>query len=189
MATMHPSRQAYVEEAEPEVRRTQPLCTFFPNYASREVHTTLFRSRESGQARAVAVRITDGKEEADGNVCDSRIQKWGFPLTRSVSLAMATKTRPPRSLRIAIDHDYNIQTAAGEPSEKASAVLAQFARKRFAATIAVPTDDKRVRVRLRELGEPITLFGEGPPERRDRLRELLTQQAEAGDEGSDMQME
>ncbi len=28
------------------------------------------------------------------------------------------------------------------------------------------------------MGEPITLFGEGPPERRDRLRELLTTQAE-----------
>lgn len=42
----------------------------------------------------------------------------------------------------------------------------------------MPTDDGRVRARLREMGEPITLFGEGPPERRDRLRELLTTQAE-----------
>jgi len=115
MATMHPSRQAYVEEAEPE--------------------------------------DTD----------------MGLSLHE-----------------IPIDHDYNIQTAAGEPSEKASAVLAQFARKRFAATIAVPTDDKRVRIRLRELGEPITLFGEGPPERRDRLREILTQQAE--EDGEDVLM-
>lgn len=38
----------------------------------------------------------------------------------------------------------------------------------------MPTDDNRVRLRLRELGEPITLFGEGPGDRRDRLRELLT---------------
>lgn len=30
-----------------------------------------------------------------------------------------------------------------------------------------------MRARLRELGEPITLFGEGPADRRDRLRELL----------------
>ena len=44
--------------------------------------------------------------------------------------------------------------------------------------MAVPTDDGRVRARLRELGEPITLFGEGPADRRDRLRELLTDLAE-----------
>ena len=36
-------------------------------------------------------------------------------------------------------------------------------------------------MRLRELGEPITLFGEGPADRRDRLRELLTDLAEQQD--------
>ncbi|QDS73037.1 hypothetical protein FKW77_009344 [Venturia effusa] len=82
------------------------------------------------------------------------------------------------------NHDYELPTANGE---KASAVLAQFARKRFANSIAVPTDDKKVRQRLRELGEPITLFGEGHLTRRDRLRELLTQQAETGDV-ADVQM-
>jgi U4/U6 small nuclear ribonucleoprotein PRP4 len=80
----------------------------------------------------------------------------------------------------AVDRDYNITTTAGN-SEKASNVLAQLERKRFAQTIAVPTDDKRVRERLRGIGEPITLFGEGPAERRDRLRELLTQRAEGAD--------
>jgi U4/U6 small nuclear ribonucleoprotein PRP4 len=37
----------------------------------------------------------------------------------------------------------------------------------------LPTDDKLVMARLRELGEPIILFGEQAPERRDRLRDLL----------------
>lgn len=56
--------------------------------------------------------------------------------------------------------------------------------------MAVPTDDTRVRTRLRELGEPITLFGEGPGDRRDRLRELLTDLSErqAGG-GVDIEME
>src|SRR5271170_6471270 len=67
---------------------------------------------------------------------------------------------------------------AGIAPERASAILSQFDRKRRAAQIAVPTDDGRVRARLRELGEPVTLFGEGPGDRRDRLRELLTTQAE-----------
>ena len=77
------------------------------------------------------------------------------------------------------DHDYDMPSAGpGVATEKASAILGQFNRKRLAANIAVPTDDARVRARLREMGEPITLFGEGPAERRDRLRELLTIQAE-----------
>lgn len=70
---------------------------------------------------------------------------------------------------------------AGIAPERASAILSQFDRKRRAAQIAVPTDDGRVRSRLRELGEPITLFGEGPGDRRDRLRELLTTLEEEGD--------
>ncbi|KAK4105610.1 WD40 repeat-like protein [Parathielavia hyrcaniae] len=81
---------------------------------------------------------------------------------------------------IPIDRDYVIPSAgAGIAPEKASALLSQFERKRLAATIAVPTDDGRVRARLRELGHPITLFGEGPADRRDRLREILTEQAQA----------
>jgi U4/U6 small nuclear ribonucleoprotein PRP4 len=89
---------------------------------------------------------------------------------------------------IALDRDHYIPSASGVAPEKASAILAQFSRKKFAAQIAVPTDDKKVRARLRELEEPITLFGEGPAERRDRLRELLTQQAEEGyDEDEDME--
>ncbi|KAK7752821.1 hypothetical protein SLS62_005163 [Diatrype stigma] len=83
---------------------------------------------------------------------------------------------------IPTDTDYDIPGAgAGIAPEKASALLSQFERKRRAATMAVPTDDGRVRARLRELGEPITLFGEGPADRRDRLRELLTVLAERGD--------
>jgi U4/U6 small nuclear ribonucleoprotein PRP4 len=78
-----------------------------------------------------------------------------------------------------VDRDYVIPpSVAGIPAEKASAIISQFERKRRAAAMAVPTDDTRVRARLRELGEPITLFGEGPADRRDRLRELLTDIAE-----------
>jgi U4/U6 small nuclear ribonucleoprotein PRP4 len=91
---------------------------------------------------------------------------------------------------IPIDHDYDMPSAAaGVAPEKASAILSQFERKRLAASIAVPTDDGRVRARLREFGQPVTLFGEGPAERRDRLRELLTVQAQAGQEAHDVEMQ
>lgn len=81
--------------------------------------------------------------------------------------------------------------ADGVAPEKASAILSQFDRKRRLAQLAVPTDDGKVRVRLRELGQPITLFGEGLADRRDRLRELLLDQEDAaGQDGAtpDVQM-
>ncbi len=40
------------------------------------------------------------------------------------------------------------------------ALLDELERKRKARNLAVPTDDNRVKARLREIGEPITLFGE-----------------------------
>jgi U4/U6 small nuclear ribonucleoprotein PRP4 len=47
----------------------------------------------------------------------------------------------------------------------------------------VPTDDREVRVQLRALSHPVTLFGEKQMERRDRLRMLLAQMdAEDGGE-------
>lgn len=82
--------------------------------------------------------------------------------------------------------------SAGIAPERASAILSQFSRKKRAAAIAVPTDDGRVRARLREMKEPMTLFAEGPGDRRDRLRELLTIQAEidaAIDEDGDARMQ
>ena len=40
-------------------------------------------------------------------------------------------------------------------------LLAEFERKKVAETLAVPTNDNKVRDRLRQLYEPMTLFGEG----------------------------
>lgn len=83
-----------------------------------------------------------------------------------------------------IDHDMPIATGGIAP-ERASAILSQLDRKRRAAQISVPTDDGRVRARLREMGEPMTLFGEGPGDRRDRLRQLLAIEEEINAAESD----
>lgn len=39
-------------------------------------------------------------------------------------------------------------------------ILDELERKKRARTTAVPTDDNKVKLKLREIGEPITLFGE-----------------------------
>lgn len=58
-------------------------------------------------------------------------------------------------------------------SKDKTALLEEFERRRKARLINVSTDDVEVKKNLRQLNEPICLFGEGPAERRKRLKELL----------------
>lgn len=51
--------------------------------------------------------------------------------------------------------------------------LKKFETKKRARTIIVPTSADEIKQKLRELGQAITLFGEGPADRRERLREVI----------------
>lgn len=53
-------------------------------------------------------------------------------------------------------------------------LLEEFERRRKARQINVSTDDSEVKKNLRQLNEPVCLFGEGPAERRRRLKDLLS---------------
>ncbi|KAH7926028.1 WD40 repeat-like protein [Leucogyrophana mollusca] len=66
-------------------------------------------------------------------------------------------------------------------------ILDELERKKKARKLAVPTEDNRVKARLREIGEPITLFGERQADRRDRLIYVLSQINAA--RGDDVQMD
>ena len=52
-------------------------------------------------------------------------------------------------------------------------VLRKFEAHKRARSINVPTAIHEVKARLRELGNPITLFGEDHADRRERLREVI----------------
>eukprot|EP00959_Pyramimonas_sp_CCMP1952_P320582 6708545-Pyramimonas_sp.AAC.2 len=67
-----------------------------------------------------------------------------------------------------------LSAASTAAKERHEAILADFEARRRARALSIPTDDGEVRKKLRELGEPITLFGEKQMERRDRLRMLLS---------------
>ncbi|KAJ3009067.1 hypothetical protein HKX48_008186, partial [Thoreauomyces humboldtii] len=79
------------------------------------------------------------------------------------------------------DEDVEHSESTSRAQAEHQAILEEFERKRIARTLAVPTDDLRVRARLRQEGEPITLFAEGPAERRDRLRAILAQKIHSTD--------
>uniref|UniRef100_A0A5S6QY22 1-acyl-sn-glycerol-3-phosphate acyltransferase n=1 Tax=Trichuris muris TaxID=70415 RepID=A0A5S6QY22_TRIMR len=58
------------------------------------------------------------------------------------------------------------------------AILAEFERRKRARHMTLPTDDYEVKALLRQLGHPICLFGEDKPDRRERLRKLLSMMEE-----------
>jgi U4/U6 small nuclear ribonucleoprotein PRP4 len=62
-----------------------------------------------------------------------------------------------------------------DPSEGQAELLAVLEKKKKARQIQVSTDDSEVKANLRQLGEPICLFGEGPADRRDRLKRTLAE--------------
>lgn len=63
-------------------------------------------------------------------------------------------------------------TASGNAPPTASNT--EFDRRNLAKTLQIPTDDPTVRSYLILLNQPITLFGEGPGDRRDRLRMMAS---------------
>eukprot|EP01127_Copromyxa_protea_P004443 TRINITY_DN14302_c0_g1_i1.p1 TRINITY_DN14302_c0_g1~~TRINITY_DN14302_c0_g1_i1.p1 ORF type:complete len:519 (+),score=107.06 TRINITY_DN14302_c0_g1_i1:75-1559(+) len=62
-----------------------------------------------------------------------------------------------------------------EEIERHKQLLAGLELQKRRREIAVPTSDVLVKARLIELEEPIILFGEGKPERRERLRQILSE--------------
>lgn len=71
------------------------------------------------------------------------------------------------------DEHYEISEESKQVRERQEKALQDLLIKRRAAALAVPTNDKSVRERLRRLGEPITFFGEQEMERRARLAQLM----------------
>ena len=71
-------------------------------------------------------------------------------------------------------HPLSLESQKGEKDE----MIEEFERRKRARMINVSTDDAEIKKDLRQLGEPICLFGEGPADRRNRLRDLLSQLGE-----------
>lgn len=68
---------------------------------------------------------------------------------------------------------FALSAASEQTRERQEELLRALEAKRRQRAVAVTTDDGEVRRRLRSMGEPVTLFGEGPGDRRDRLRRHL----------------
>ncbi|XP_016986063.1 U4/U6 small nuclear ribonucleoprotein Prp4 [Drosophila rhopaloa] len=93
--------------------------------------------------------------------------------TKKTNNSKQAAAPPPTAATLAnkIDDDYfDLET---EMERDKVALLEEFERKKRARQINVSTDDTEIKSNLRQLNEPICYFGEGPAERRRRLKELL----------------
>ncbi|KAG0063592.1 hypothetical protein BGZ89_009769 [Linnemannia elongata] len=72
-----------------------------------------------------------------------------------------------------VDNKYELADSSKRARDQHMDVIEMFERKKRARTVVVPTDDKKVREKLRELDEPVCLFAEDNMDRRARLRHLL----------------
>ncbi|KAI9267418.1 WD40-repeat-containing domain protein [Sporodiniella umbellata] len=105
-------------------------------------------------------RVYFGSLEGQDSVKRPRIEESVTQSEGGIDLDALTETTEPA---------YSIKSGDADTE-----VLDEFDRRKRAFSLAVPTDDGRVRQRLRDLEEPQCLFGEGPGDRRDRLRYLLS---------------
>ncbi|KAF9167694.1 U4/U6 small nuclear ribonucleoprotein Prp4 [Actinomortierella ambigua] len=87
------------------------------------------------------------------------------------------------------DSSMDLEGSSKRARDEHMETLEVFERRKRAREAVVPTDDKRVRAKLREMGEPQCLFGEDAMDRRTRLRELMAIKAgEVGAEAGDEEM-
>ena len=88
-----------------------------------------------------------------------------------------------------------IQAKAAEPETQELSASSQaavqrqqelketIAKRKRARELAVPTNDNSVKLKLRDFGEAICLFGEQAPERRERLRDVMAARMDLDENG------
>ena len=82
-----------------------------------------------------------------------------------------SKPTAPRTNELATHElSQSSQAAIARQSELKDAI----AKRKRAREMAVPTNDNAVKLKLRDYAEPVCLFAEAAPERRERLRDVMT---------------
>ncbi|KAH0924680.1 hypothetical protein HID58_016936 [Brassica napus] len=95
-------------------------------------------------------------------------------MVQHTPLARRPAFRPPQNGGAKADDErYVISEESRQVRERQERAMQELLIRRRAAAMAVPTNDKSVRGRLRRLGDAITLFGEREMERRARLAQLM----------------
>ena len=75
--------------------------------------------------------------------------------------------------KAAVDATHDLSEASQSSIARQQELKEVIDRRKRARELAVPTNDNAVKLKLREYGEAIVIFGEQAPERRERLRDVM----------------
>lgn len=131
------------------------------------------RKRQTASASVAGTPATTTTTTAGGGQLEDIESDEDYEETNKKSSSTKNALPPPTAASLAnkIDDEYfDLET---EMERDKVALLEEFERKKRARQINVSTDDSEIKNNLRQLNEPICYFGEGPAERRRRLKELL----------------
>lgn len=131
------------------------------------------RKRQTALASVAGTPATTTTTTAGGGQLEDIESDEDYEETNKKSSSTKSALPPPTAASLAnkIDDEYfDLET---EMERDKVALLEEFERKKRARQINVSTDDSEIKNNLRQLNEPICYFGEGPAERRRRLKELL----------------
>ena len=120
-------------------------------------------------------------ELADGSAPATATAAAASSAASSTSVAAAPVTAPGSSAPAAHRETLELSATSREAQERHALTLRSLEAERRARTMYVPTDHEEIKSELRKGGQPITLFGEGPHERRERLRRLLAEREMRGE--------
>ena len=115
-----------------------------------------------------------------GYVRRNKVVHYGS-LANNEQLGNNQKNAASAGSNVQVSTDFMTLSKDENPSqeiEDRTEYLEDLERKKRARLVFVTTDDSEVKKDLRQLGEPICKFGEGPAERRARLRGLLSELGE-----------
>ncbi|KAG0364143.1 RNA processing-related protein [Gamsiella multidivaricata] len=110
-------------------------------------------------------------------------------VSASASPTVASQSKGVTLDELKTDDKFEMSESSKRARDQHMEIMEMFERKKRARTIAVPTEDKKVREKLRELGEPVCLFGEDNMDRRSRLRDLMSKDAPVEDGDQKMESE
>ena len=82
--------------------------------------------------------------------------------------------------QIGVDSQLIIDKTQEKAQAEHTNLLAHFDEQKRKRELALPTTDKGVKQKLRAMGEPICMFGEEARDRRERLRDLMVQMEQSG---------
>lgn len=88
-----------------------------------------------------------------------------------ISTQLSSRTMPPPSQNQPEILPFSEESQ--EARKRHEEMLKKYELQKALKNINIPTNDNEIKLKLRELKQPICYFGEGPSNRRDRLKNLL----------------